>query len=116
MEIGSVILALARRRKDEVEPPPLIVELLSRAREGDGWNAGSYPFVYRVAIRDSVPVYEMGTCLGADMMRLLRRVVNDVSVALDPREIEPLTFGRLVDVLTRRSAERLAHHGVLSWV
>ena len=38
--------------------------------------------------------------------------MSDVSTALDPGEVDPLTFPRLIEVLSQRSAERLAAYGV----
>ena len=44
----------------------------------------------------------------------LRKVVKEVSEELDPKAIDPLTFGRLIEVLTELSAERLASLGLRS--
>lgn len=110
-----VFLNLTARRKREVEPGPLLIELLGRP-EGEGWANGSYPFSYRVKVTDSVPFYEVGCALTPDAVTVLRKVVQEVSLGLDPREVEPLSFRRLIEVLTQRSAERLAARGARSRV
>jgi pilus assembly protein CpaF len=46
----------------------------------------------------------------------VRSAVADVSASLDPKDVEPLAFGRLVEVLSQHSAERLAANGVKSRV
>ena len=108
--VERLFLSLTSRRKSEVEPAPLLVELLGSAT-GGGWGGGSYPFRYRVTTRDSVPFYEIGHELQPDMVARLRRVVKEVSLGLDPNEVEPLTFRRLIEVLGQHSAERLATCG-----
>ena len=111
MGLGTLLIALAARRRREPDPPPLLVELLARPQEGEGWTGGSYPFQYRVTSRDSAPFYQVGSELTTDMTVRLRKVVGEVSAALDPKEVDPLTFTRLIQVLTLHSAERLASHG-----
>ena len=90
----------------------MLVELFARAETKDGWNAESYPFLYRVGNSDSVPYYEVGCSLGERELEPLRAVVVETSMGLDPGEVEPLTFRRLIEVLTQRSAEGLASRGV----
>ena len=107
-----MIIRLATKPRRPQEPTPLLLELLPRAGGRENWNAESYPFVYRVSRRDSVPYYEIGCDLSVESMQVLRAVVSEASLALDPREVDPLTFARLVEVLTQHSAERLASFGV----
>lgn len=103
-------LSLTARRKAQTEPSPLLIELLGKADEGGGWTRG-YPFRYRVTSVNSAPFYEVGLGLPLDSCMLLRKAVREISVALDPREVEPLTFRRLIEVLTQHAAERLASYG-----
>ena len=112
MGLGSLLLSLAKKRQRQAEPPPLLVELMARPEEGGGWTPGSYPFGYRVLERDSAPFYQAGSELPLDLAMGLRRVVSEVSAGLDPKEVDPLTFPRLIEVLTQRSAGRLAAFGI----
>lgn len=104
-------MRLTAKKEEWIEPPPLLVELFGFTVEGPETRE-SYPFAYQVSKRDSIPFYQVSCALQSDLMPLLRRVVHEVSRSLDPREVEPLTFGRLVEVLTRHSAEGLAAAGV----
>jgi len=114
--LERLLLSLTARRSRKVEPAPLLIELLGRPGEAAGWSRGSYPFSYRVRNVDTVPFYDVGMEIPTDLVMRLRRVVKEVSVALDPREVEPLTFKRLIDVLTQHSAERIASYGTRSRV
>lgn len=105
-------MSVTARRKREVEPTPLLVELFRRPGEGEGWVPGSYPFRYRVTVKGAAPFYEIGSELPLDSIVKLRKVVTEVSLGLDPGEVEPLTFRRLMEVLAQHSAERLARYGV----
>jgi type IV secretory pathway ATPase VirB11/archaellum biosynthesis ATPase len=116
MGLGRLILSLTARRQRKEEPPPLLIELMTRAGDGAGWTNGGYPFKYRVCTKDSFPFYEIGTSLPPDLVMRLRRVVGDVSADLDPKDVDPLTFTRLVEVLTQRSAESLASYGTRTYV
>jgi pilus assembly protein CpaF len=106
-------LRITAKKEKSIEPPPLLVELFESTVEGPG-SQESYPFAYRVSRRDGVPFYQVSCALASDKVLLLRRVVQEVSKSLDPHEVDPLTFGRLVEVLTRHSAEGLAAEGVTS--
>ena len=111
-----LLLSLAAKRRREVEPAPLLAELLGTPREEAGWARGSYPFWYRVVARNGVPFYEIGHELPPDLVAKMRRVVKEASLGLDPKEVEPLTFRRLTEVLAQHSAELLASHGTRSRV
>ena len=110
--IERLLVSVTARRKVEVDPAPLLVELLDGPGENGSWGSGSFPFWYRVSVRASVPFYEVGVGLPPDVVKKLRTVVKEVSLGLDPREVEPLTFRRLVEVLSQHSAEALATQGV----
>lgn len=110
-----MFLRIAAKRKKSKEPPPLLVELFESTVEGAGTQE-SYPFAYRVTMRDSVPFYKVSCALSSDKMLILRRVVYEVSRSLDPHDVDPLTFGRLVEVLSLHSAEALASEGITSGI
>lgn len=114
--LERVLARLATRRRPQVEPAPLLVELFGRPSEDAGWVRGRYPFSYRVSNKGSVPVYEVGCDIPLALLMNLRRVVKEVSLGLDPKEVEPLTFSRLIGVLTQHSAERLAALGARTMV
>ena len=107
-----VKLAGARRRREA--PPPLLMELFPRQDSQGGWDAESYPFCYRVEERENVPYYEIGCSVSTELTLKLRAAVSEASRALDPTEVEPLSFARLIEVLRQLSAERLAACGVKS--
>jgi pilus assembly protein CpaF len=110
--LGSAFLSATRKRKKASDPPPLLVELFGPQPEGEGWDLEKYPFAYRVDHRGPSPLYEVALTLPFRTVMTMRRAVSEVSAALSPREVEPLTFNRLVDVLVQHSAERLASFGV----
>jgi len=90
----------------------LLVELFAKPLGNEAWGYESYPFRYRVVNRGSVPVYEISCELLPDTVAIMRDVVSEVSSSLDPGEVEPLSFARLIEILSQHSAERLASHGV----
>jgi type IV secretory pathway ATPase VirB11/archaellum biosynthesis ATPase len=107
----AILLRLTSRKEHPTDHPPLLVELFSKAARSEAWTSELYPFLYRVTASDSAPFYEVGCELTPDGVAVIRKVVHEVSSALDPREVDPLTFGRLVEVLSQHSAERLAAFG-----
>jgi type IV secretory pathway ATPase VirB11/archaellum biosynthesis ATPase len=110
--LGSLLVRLAAKRKRQAEPPPLLVELFQRADARERWDVEAFPFCYRVRGPDEVPQYEVGLGLSSESVATLRRAVSEASLAFDPREVDPLTFARLIEVLTRHGAECLASYGV----
>jgi pilus assembly protein CpaF len=110
--LGTLVVRFTARRKHTPEPSPLLVELFPRADEREGWDAESFPFRYRVRTTNGVPHYEVGCSLSVESVTSLRGAVSEVSLGLDPREVDPLTFGRLVEVLTQRAAKSLATLGI----
>lgn len=105
-------MGLAGNRRRSTEPPPLLIELFPKQDTRGDWDSESYPFCYRVREREGIPYYEIGCSVPTDLMLKLRAAVNEASLGLDPEEVEPLTFRRLIEVLRQRSAERLAAVGV----
>ncbi len=90
----------------------MLIELFPKqAGRGDA-GYERYPFSYRVEVHSSVPYYEACCTLPTDTVMALREAVDEVSRGLDPGEVEPLTFQRLIEVLSRHSAESLASRGI----
>ena len=110
------MVRLAKKRNRSPEPPPLLIELFPRKDSRGDWGSESYPFCYRVQEREGVPYYEIGCTVSVDLTLMLRAAVNEASLGLDPGEVEPLTFCRLIEVLRQRCAERLATAGVKGMV
>jgi type IV secretory pathway ATPase VirB11/archaellum biosynthesis ATPase len=111
--LESLIVRLATNRKGLPRPPPLLVELFPRLTDQREEPEG-FPFCYRIEERGRVPYYDVGCVLPYETTALLREVVMKVSANLDPREVEPLEFGRLIEVLEQLAAERLAPLGIAS--
>jgi type IV secretory pathway ATPase VirB11/archaellum biosynthesis ATPase len=110
--LEQIFTSLTARRRRPLQPAPLLLELFEKPADEETWVRGSYPFSYRVVNRNSAPFYEIGCDLQLDLVMTLRKVVAEVSVGLDPRDVEPLTFTRLIEVLTQLSAARLASYGI----
>jgi pilus assembly protein CpaF len=109
--LGQLLLGLATKRREPADPSPLLIELFPRAEPRADWDVEGYPFRYRVREREGIPYYEVGCCASTDLLPKLRAAVSEASLALDPGEVSPLTFGRLIEVLRQLSAERLAARG-----
>lgn len=92
-----------------VQPPaaPLLVELFGFEPGVPFMTYESYPFEYTIKRLDSVCLYQVTHKLGEPMVHGLREVVRRISADLDPGVVEPLTFQRLIEVLTQHGAERL---------
>ena len=101
-----------RKPRPASDPPPLLVELFGRPDWRERPDGASFPFTYRVSGDGTAPFYEVGCALPLQTIATLRGVVREVSDDLDPREVEPLTFSRLIEVLTQASARRLAAAGM----
>ncbi len=105
-------LGAVRRPQPAREPPPLLVELFGKPDWREGPEGGSFPFAYKVTGTGSMPFYEVRCTLPPQAVAVLRKAVKDASDDLDPREVEPLTFARLIEVLSQSSARSLAAAGV----
>jgi type IV secretory pathway ATPase VirB11/archaellum biosynthesis ATPase len=116
LDAESILLRLTSRRRIPPEPSPLLVELFEKASRREAWGYESFPFLYRVAVRNAVPMYEVACDLSSEAIMKLRRAVSDISSSLDPREVDPLSFRRLIEILAQHSAERLAAYDVRSRV
>lgn len=115
--IGRVESALIRfaRKKDGKNFPraPLLVELL---QSSDAELVESYPNgVFRCEIRRSeggpgrrTIIYDVVPVIGNENLTLLRRAVSRISEGLVPEQVEPLSFGRLIEVLEQSAARELS--------
>lgn len=110
--LDKIFLRLTARPKKPSEPAPLLVELFSKVDGREGWTSEVFPFSYRVTTRNSAPYYEVACNLPLETVMDLRKSVAEASADLDPGEVDPLTFHRLVEVLAQHSAESLASSGV----
>jgi pilus assembly protein CpaF len=90
----------------------LLVELLRKQLGGVAWSGEAYPFAFRVTSRESASFYEVSCTLPAETIAILRGAVDAISSGLDPREVEPLTFERLIEVLSQHAAEELGERGL----
>jgi type IV secretory pathway ATPase VirB11/archaellum biosynthesis ATPase len=112
LRLEPLFLRLTSKRKRPTEPPPTLIELFQKGTKKEAWAYECFPFLYRVANRGSVPTYEVSCELSTESLMVLRRTVSEVSSFLNPEDVEPLSFQRLIEVLSQNSAERLASHGV----
>lgn len=109
---GQLLLRLASKKERQVDPPPLLIELFPRQGPTEEGDPDQYPFCYRVTRQGDAPYYEVRCTLSLDLIMKLRAAVYGASFALNPAEVEPLTFSRLIEVVKQLSAERLAAQGV----
>ena len=112
LALGPLVVKLAGAHGRPSEPAPLLIELIPKQDTQGRWDTENYPFCYRVKEREGTPYYEMGCSISSELTRKLRNAVSEASLSLDPAEVEPLSFARLIEVLRQRSAERLAARGV----
>jgi len=105
--LEKLLLGLTKRRTPSNDPPPLLVELFDRAPEVQTLHYDFYPFGYYVTTIGGSSVYGATCPLPQKRILALRAAVAKASAALDPASVEPLTFGRLVEVLTQLAAEHL---------
>jgi type IV secretory pathway ATPase VirB11/archaellum biosynthesis ATPase len=109
--LERLLLKITTKPKRAKAPGPLLVELLGRPSD-EGRGGEVYPFTYEVTTKDGVPFYELGCSLSQELVTTMRKVVGTISGDLDPGEVEPLTFGRLIEVLSQHSAQLLPLSGV----
>jgi type IV secretory pathway ATPase VirB11/archaellum biosynthesis ATPase len=104
-------LGLTQKRTSPKDPPPLLVELFDRQPESSILHYDAYPFGYHVVKVGDSAVYGVQCLLPSARIARLRSAVAEASADLDPALVEPLTFGRLVEVLTQLAAEHLGDTG-----
>lgn len=68
----------------------------------------SYPFAYAISRRSAGQEYFVSNLLPEGALLRLREVAAATSESLRPESVEPLTFGRLVQVLQQLAAEQVA--------
>lgn len=115
MATGGVVERIMRNVRKPVTPPPpqpLLVELLETYSDRGGWDYRRYPFCYRVTGAEGARRYDVGSELIPPALVALRRAVSDASSSFQPGDVDPLTFRRLVEVLSQESAEAIASQGV----
>ena len=112
--VEKALLLFARKKKGEGTPSaPLLVELL---QSSDSELIDSYPNgLFRCEIRreegDSgtkATLYDIVPVLGAEDLALLRAAVRRISERLVPEHVKPLTFTRLIEVLSQMAAHELS--------
>ncbi len=106
--VERTLLRLASRKKVASVPGPLLSELLGKPLEGAFTSYESYPFAYQLATRSEANFYNVSCTLPNEALISLRRATAEVSERLDPVSVQPLTFDRLVSVLTQMAAEWVA--------
>ena len=105
--VENLLFRFAAKRRAPSDPPPLLVELLDEVPDALEGTYSSYPFRYR-ASGEGVGTYSIGCELDQAEVSRLRSVVESASRELDPASVSPLTFGRLIEVLSQQAAVKLA--------
>lgn len=106
--LSSSILEFASKKKGRSEPQPLLVELFEAEAGHQTFRYDRFPFSYAVAKSQLGAEYSILPALTPEWTRSLRVAVGEISATLDPSSVEPLTFRRLVEVLSQSAAARLA--------
>jgi type IV secretory pathway ATPase VirB11/archaellum biosynthesis ATPase len=108
---GDALIRLVSKRKRKPPPAPLLLELLQKP-EGKAMDRDVFPFSYKVvALRDS-HWYFVWSDLPTETVYRLRSCVQKISSTLRPEDVEPLSFHRLVEVLSEAAATELAREGL----
>jgi type IV secretory pathway ATPase VirB11/archaellum biosynthesis ATPase len=102
---------MASKKRERAEPGPLLVELMEKPPDGLKPSYAHFPFSYFLSEQKSGWRYSVSCDVPDSGMLGLRRVVRDVSDRLDPAAVEPLSFERLVEVLSQLAAARLGGEG-----
>lgn len=98
---------MTRKRYRPPEPSPLLVELFEKPRQEPWLTYSVFPFSYSVARIGSDEVYSVVCEIHGTQIEMVRRAVAEASASLNPSAVDPLTFGRLVEVMTQLSAGHL---------
>ena len=107
-QISSTLLRILGARAEPATPSPLLVELCEETEHHPSLHYESYPFAYSAYTSQRGNRYELNVSLQQGLLLRLRDVVQAVSETLDPAAVDPLTFGRLIEVLEQLAAEQLA--------
>src|SRR5689334_22027099 len=114
--IGYLDKALLRfaRKKGGGNPlrGPLLIELLEAS---DSELVESYPNgLFRCDIRRKVDdgasthLYDVVPLIGSENLEMLRAAVSNIAEELSPDQVDPLTFTRLIEVLSQMAARELS--------
>ena len=112
--VEKALVSFARRKSRKgSQPGPLLVELL---QSSDSELIESYPNgLFRCEIRrdgdgtgTEATLYDVVPVLGAENLALLRAAVESISGRLSPEQVKPLTFTRLIEVLSQMAAHELS--------
>lgn len=106
--LGRAMTRLASRPRRPTRPGPLLVELL---QEVDGEELESYsrpPFRYSVKRESERICYEVLMDASPAELSLLRETVVSVGESFKASAVNPLTFARLIEVISQSAASSLA--------
>ena len=105
---GSLLLRLAKKKDARRRGEPLILELLQEV-EGEELEYYSVsPFGYAVKRVSGKLSYEIRLEVSATELGLLRDAVAEMGESFRVSSVAPLTFARLIEVLTQAGVARLA--------
>jgi type IV secretory pathway ATPase VirB11/archaellum biosynthesis ATPase len=113
-KIGEAIMRFARKDDSaSAQRGPLLVELL---QSSDSELVESYPNgLFRCDIRRGeggagakITLYDVVPVVGAENLALLRDAVGSISERLSPEQVRPLSFTRLIEVLSQMAAHELS--------
>src|SRR3984893_3108864 len=112
--VEKALLLFARKKSGKgSQSGPLLIELL---QSSDSELMESYPNgLFRCEIRREeddagrkVTLYDIVPVLGEENLVLLRAAVARISERLSPEHVKPLTFTRLIEVLSQMAAHELS--------
>ncbi|MDG6900884.1 MAG: type II/IV secretion system ATPase subunit [Nitrososphaerota archaeon] len=106
--ISTMLLRALASKTRKAAPAPMLVELCEASAGRPGLRYEAYPFSYAATASQHGNRYEFALALPHSLLLGLRAVVQAVSENLDSASVEPLTFGRLIEVLEQLAAEQLA--------
>jgi pilus assembly protein CpaF len=108
--LGRILLRLAGKKNEGHGGEPLLVELFQHSEEGEEierYREGPFVYAIRRDRRGGVN-YEVLPDISALEIGRLRSAVAEVSASLDIDSVSPLTFTRLVEVISQSAAGHLA--------
>jgi type IV secretory pathway ATPase VirB11/archaellum biosynthesis ATPase len=109
--LTRALIGLTAKRVRRSAPIPLLVELFSRPPRGEEAAYRHFPFSYYLSRSEVGWQYAISFDLPESITGDLRRVVREVAEGLDPSQVVPITFGRLLEVLSQMAAGRLGGMG-----
>jgi len=105
--LTRALVGITSVQKSGPRPSPLLVELLDPPRAGEAASYSHYPFSYFLSKGDTGWRYSVACDLPDVAVVRLREAVQAVSDRLDPALVEPLSFSRLIDILSQMASGRL---------